>query len=135
MAVARMAISRVDRRAPLDANALAAASFVRNWIRYCHEWPEYVAGMERLATLRAGDCDDMVTCLAALLIRLGYRPGSLRWVIGWRRGRPVHVWLSVRGKATGQWHPLDPSTWRVEPGQSPAPYGRFGRITRHRLEV
>ena len=127
--IARLAVSGVERRAPLDANALAAALFVREWIRYARELPETIANIGALCRIPVGDCDDMVTVLAALLFRLGYAWTHQRFAIGWRDGEAVHVWLEVRGQRG--WIPLDPSTWKIEPGQSPATW--FRRVTHHRL--
>jgi transglutaminase-like putative cysteine protease len=123
-AIARHAVSGVDRRAPIDANALAAAQFVREWIRYSRELPETIANLEALDRIPVGDCDDMVVALSALLWRLGYGWDRQRYGIGHRNGNPVHVWLEARGER-GDWIPLDPSTWRIDPGEDPADFFPF----------
>lgn len=129
--LARISVSGVARRAPVDANALACCLWVREWLRYAYELPETIADLGALDRVPVGDCDDMVTALAGLLYRLGYHWRSQRYAIGYRNGRPAHVWLEVRGRKGGRWIPLDPSTYRLEPGQSPAGY--FGRVERYNL--
>lgn len=131
--LARRAVSNVDRRAPVDANALAAASWVREWVRYAHELPETVANLGALIQAPVGDCDDMVTALASLLWRLGYDWPAQRFAIGYRGAYPRHVWLEVRGQEHPGWIPLDPSTWRLEPGESPERLGLFNRVERYNL--
>ncbi len=70
--------------------------------------------------LRAGDCDDHATLLAALLQALGY---STRFttVAGDPRhaGEFSHVYLEVRDKAEGGWIPLDTTVPRARPGWQP----------------
>lgn len=127
-AMARHAVSRVDRRAPLDANVLALCRWVRDWVRYTHEQPETISTLSALDSIPAGDCDDMCTALAALSWRIGYGWERQRFGIGWKGRHPTHVWLEVRGK-NRRWIPLDASTWHLEPGQSPAATGRFTRST------
>lgn len=129
LALARLAISRVDRRAHHDANALAVAHFVRRWVRYTHESPETVCDLERLAVLQAGDCDDMACACAALLLRLGYR---VRFVVG-HLSWPAHIWVQAWSPRLGRWLDLDPSTHRVDPGQSPASVRPFRKLTHHEV--
>lgn len=129
--IARHAVSNVARRAPLDANALACCLFVRAWLRYARELPETIADMGALSRVPVGDCDDMVTVLAALLYRLGYAWPDQRFVIGHKGGHPAHVWLEVRGQQG--WIALDPATFKIEPGQSPQHIGGFSHTTRATL--
>ncbi len=131
--IARHAVSNVDRRAPLDANALAVCHFVREWLRYAHEYPETIADLGALVRVPVGDCDDMVVCLAALLYRIGYEWEHQRFSIGYKGLQPSHVWLEVKAKKGGRWIPLDAATWKIEPGQSPEHVGGFSRVTRHPL--
>jgi len=132
--LSRHAVSAVDRRAPIDANALAACLFVRSWLRYAREMPETFASLEALTRLPVGDCDDMAIALSALCWRLGYLWHQQRFLIGWEGERPVHVWLEVRG-ARGRWIPLDASTHRIEPGTDPSTIGNFSRVTAYPLEL
>ncbi|MEE9197894.1 MAG: hypothetical protein V3U45_07095 [bacterium] len=132
LAHARHAISLVDRRAPLDANALACCLYIRQWLRYTHEAPETIADLDCLTRYPAGDCDDMVVALAALLLRLGYGYDGMAWCVGWRGAHPAHVWLAVDTPRWGVLQ-LDPSTWRFDPPTPPAPYGRFSSVTTHPL--
>ncbi len=130
--IARHAVSNVDRRAPIDANALATCHFVRDWLRYARELPETIANLGALDRVPVGDCDDMVTALAALLWRLGYDWHQQRFCIGHKGRHAAHVWLEVKGEG-GRWIPLDPATFKIEPGQSPASRGGFSRVSRHPL--
>ncbi len=127
----RLIISQIPRRAPYDANALGLCYFVRDWIRYTHESPETFADLANLVLYPAGDCDDMSIALAALLVRMGYPARHVAFRVGYRRGRGVHVWVSVYSPRVSRWIELDPSTWKLEPGQSPAP--RFEHTTTHPL--
>lgn len=134
LALARLSVSRVARRAHQDGNALAAAAFVRSLVRYINERPETISTWNALLRLRAGDCDDMSVALVALLLRLGYPPQHIKWAIGWRGPTPDHVWLSVYSPRLRRAIDLDPSTFEVALGSSPAARGRFTRVTLHPLE-
>lgn len=129
--LARLSVSQVARRAPVDANALACCLWVREWLRYAYELPETIADLGALDRVPVGDCDDMVTALAGLLYRLGYHWRAQRFCIGYKGGRPAHVWLEVRRRGPGPWLPLDPSTYRLEPGQSPGEH--FARVECYNL--
>ena len=129
--IARHAVANVERRAPLDANALACCLFVREWVRYARELPETIADLGAISRIPVGDCDDMVTTLAALLYRLGYAWSHQRFAIGHKGKYPAHVWLEVRGERG--WIPLDPATFRLEPNNSPEYIGGFSHVTRHTL--
>lgn len=129
--IARYAVSNVERRAPTDTNALACCHFVRDWLRYARELPETIADLGALTRVPVGDCDDMVTVLAALLYRLGYPWAHQRFAIGHKGSHPSHVWLEVRGQRG--WIPLDPATFRIEPGRSPERIGGFSHTTRYTL--
>ena len=129
--LARLSVSNVARRAHVDANALACCLWVREWLRYAYELPETIADLGALNRVPVGDCDDMVCALAGLLYRLGYHWKGQRFAVGYKGGRPAHVWLEVRRQGHGRWIPLDPTTYRLEPGQSPGHY--FGRVERYNL--
>ena len=122
--LARLVVSKVPRTEPYDTNILALGEFVRQWIRYVHEWPETFSSLSALMAHPAGDCDDMVIALAALLRRIGIPFGSMFFVVGFRRtGAGLvakHVWLCVQSSATRKWYTLDPSTFRLRMGQDPA---------------
>ena len=128
--LARLAVSKVDPRATPDANMLAVPLFVRDTIRYAREVPESFAGLEALYQLGAGDCDCMSRAAAAMLIRLGYR---VRWALGWEGAHPTHIWIQAWSDDARQWLDLDPSSWKVEPGQDPQTVRRFDRVTLHNL--
>ncbi len=130
--MARHAISKVPRRAPLDANLLALSTWVREWIRYTHEQPETLSTLGALQRIPVGDCDDMAIALASLVWRLGYPWRRQRFAVGWKGLHPRHVWLEVLG-AGARWVPLDPSTWRLEAGQDPRDTGLFSRTTTYNL--
>lgn len=130
--IARHAVSLVARRAHTDVNALAVCYFVRDWLRYAREFPETIANMGALVRVPVGDCDDMVTVLAALLYRLGYHWVHQRFAIGHKGSHAAHVWLEVLGQ-NGRWIPLDAATFRIEPGTSPERIGGFTRTTRYTL--
>lgn len=130
--IARHSVSNVARRAPTDANAIACCLFVREWLRYARELPETIADMGALVRVPVGDCDDMVTVLAALLYRLGYPWQHQRFAIGHKGSHASHVWLEVLGKQR-RWIPLDAATFRIDPGTSPVAIGGFSRVTRYTL--
>ncbi len=125
--IARHSVAGVERRAHADANAIACCLFVRDWLRYARELPETIADLRALARVPVGDCDDMVVALSALLHRLGYSWRHQRYAIGYKGKRPAHVWLEVLGQQ-GRWIPLDPATFRIEPGESPRALGKFTNV-------
>ncbi|HDZ21924.1 hypothetical protein LCGC14_0784530 [marine sediment metagenome] len=125
--IARHSVANVERRAPLDANALACCLFVRDWLRYARELPETIADLGALRRVPVGDCDDMVVALSSLLYRLGYSWPKQRYGIGYKGRSPVHVWNEVLGE-NHRWIPLDAATFKLEPGQSPARVGGFTSI-------
>lgn len=127
--IARHSVANVDRRAHIDANALACCLFVRDWLRYARELPETIADLGALRRVPVGDCDDMVVALSSLLYRLGYPWSKQRYAIGYKGQSPVHVWIEVLGDGN-RWIPLDAATFRLEPGQSPARLGAFTSIRR-----
>ncbi len=130
--IARHSVAGVERRAHPDANALACCLFVREWLRYAREFPETISDLRALTRVPVGDCDDMVVALSSLLYRLGYHWRAQRFGIGYKGRRPVHVWLEVRG-AQGRWIPLDPATFKIEPGQSPRGAGNFTNVRTYNL--
>jgi hypothetical protein len=126
-ALARHAVAHISRGAPLDANALGVGLFVRSWLRYARERPESIADLSALARVPAGDCDDMVVAIAALLFRLDY-PWPMQWFgLGWKNGQAVHIWNIVALRDRPGRIALDASTFKVPMGQSPARF--FDRVT------
>ncbi len=86
----------------------ALFNFVRNKVRYTRD----VRGVETVQTpvktleYRAGDCDDMVTLLAALLESIGF---ETRFVaMGIVPGHFQHVFLEAQ-LPSGEWMSLDPT--------------------------
>ena len=81
--------------------------FVRDRIRYVRDVfdVETVAIPEKTLELGAGDCDDKVTLLAALLEAIGF---ETRYVaLAWQPGRFAHVILEAW--SGGDWVALDPT--------------------------
>ncbi len=124
--ISRLAVANLPVRAPREWNALALCEFVREVIRYQTEDPETFVSLDALLWLGAGDCDDMAIALAALLMRAGW---PVRFAVGMRDGAAVHVWVRTREQSDGStWFDLDPSTFRVDAGTSPASLGEFDDV-------
>lgn len=93
-----------DQLAEVDA----LFSFVRDHIRYVRD----VRGIETLATptktleMKAGDCDDQSTLLAAMLESLGYRT---RFVIVAFNGSPYFAHVYLQAMTREGWVNLDPT--------------------------
>lgn len=114
--LARQAVGAVPWNAPYDANARAIVDYIRRHVRYTRERPETLVGLEALWALGAGDCDDMAVAVAALGMRLDYRP---RWAVGLDgHGQACHVWAQLLSPASGRWLDCDP-TPGVPLGKSP----------------
>lgn len=66
---------------------------------------EMVQTPQRTLKVRSGDCDDMATLLAAMLLAAGHRPRFC--LVGFRPGGPpTHVYVEVA--VPGGWKTLDP---------------------------
>jgi transglutaminase-like putative cysteine protease len=94
----------------------ALHAFVRDRIRYVRDITDVETVQTPVVTLQmgAGDCDDKVTLLAALLESIGH---PTRFVaVGFRPEDYEHVYLETRLGAG--WIPLE-TTEPVEPGWSP----------------
>ena len=86
----------------------ALFNFVRNNIRYVRDihQVETVATPVKTLEYSAGDCDDMVVLLSALLEAIGY---ETRFVaMGLQPGHFQHVFLEAR-LPSGEWMALDPT--------------------------
>lgn len=93
--------------------------YVRDRIRYVRD-PfnvETVATPQKTVELGAGDCDDKVVLLAALLETIGF---ETRFVaLGWRPGHYSHVILEAW--SGGDWVALDPTEAKDVGWRPPAP--------------
>jgi transglutaminase-like putative cysteine protease len=65
---------------------------------------EYVQSPSRTIKERAGDCDDIATCLAAMLMACGHRVRFA--LVGFEQGAPSHVYVEVL--TPSGWTTLDP---------------------------
>lgn len=88
-------------------------AFVRDGIRYLHDTTdtEVLHTAERVLQQRAGDCDDKVILLCAMLESLGH--DTRLHAVGFRPGDLSHVYCDV--KLGGRWVALDAT--------EPAPMG------------
>lgn len=81
-------------------------ALVRHWVTYTREWPERIVLPARLLETGAGDCDDMVILLGALLTSL-QQPALI--AVGYdAEGHPVHTWIELRGRVLDATSPADP---------------------------
>lgn len=93
------------------AQIRALHEFVRDEIRYVRDPVdlETVATPEKTLELRAGDCDDKSTLLAALLIAIGH-PARFA-ALGFNRGPFSHVLVETQIRNSGEdardWLPLE----------------------------
>lgn len=83
----------------------AVSDWIAEQIRYVHEEPETVVGLEPLLELGAGDCDDMACAVASILATLGWR---CLWAVGYDGAEPVHVW-TIAEAPDGSVVELDPT--------------------------
>lgn len=101
---ARNIISRVGVK-DYAGEARALFRFVQRKIRYVREGAETLQIPEATLQLRAGDCDDMVILLGALLRSVGLQVALV--VGGYAKDQYSHVWLRVM--VNGRWVPMDPT--------------------------
>lgn len=113
--IRELALDVVRYVRPKDYAGEAAAVF--DWVRQNIHYRRDVRGVEvvtwpqKTLEYSAGDCDDMVTLLAALLEAIGQR---VRFVaMGQRPGRFSHVFAEVL--LAGEWVAMDPT--------EPVPFG------------
>ena len=101
------AVDLVAHLAPKDhaGEILALFNFVHDEIRYVWDTRgvEHIHNAENILRQRAGDCDDKVIILGALLESIGH-PTKV-FAIGFRRGELSHVVLLVW--YSGAWVALD----------------------------
>lgn len=121
--IRELALDIVRYESPKDYAAEAAAIFewVQSNIRYVRDvrGVETVQFPEKTLEYRAGDCDDMVTLLAAMLETVGC---EVRFVaMGQTPAKYSHVFAEV--KINGQWAAMDP-TERVPFGWRPPDIAR-----------
>lgn len=98
--------------------ARALFRFVRDRIRYIREPIEGLQTPEATLQMRAGDCDDKVILLGALLVATG---AHVKLVAGGYSPRQFsHVWL--RALVRGHWIPMDPTEPRPMGWEPPLPH-------------
>lgn len=90
--------------------------WLRRNVRYMREYPEVVADVPRLLWAPACDCDDYAVAVATWALAGQY---PARFCLGWRQGRPVHMWADVQ-RSGGDWYPVDPTPGVPGPGILPA---------------
>lgn len=100
----------------------AYAGAIHDWVGQNIQFVRDVDGVETitppawLLATRAGDCDDHVMLVAALMLAVGI---PVRWVVGgWKPNEPEHVWSEVL--VDGEWIAAD-TTRSVGLGDAP-PY-------------
>lgn len=111
-----LGIVAAERAKDFAGEAAAVFQWVQENIRYTRDirGVETVTFPQKTLQYRAGDCDDMVTLLAALLEAIGF---EVRFVaMGMQPGRFQHVFAEV--KLAGEWVAMDP-TEPVEFGWRP----------------
>ena len=127
MVLARTSVANVPRRAPVAFNAIAIGDMVRRLVRYVGEPAETFSDLPALVYLGAGDCDEIAAACAALLLASGH---DVYLVVGWRDGRPEHIWALAA--YDGVVVDVDASHPSISPGESPAPL--FDGMTLHDLD-
>ncbi len=98
----------------------ALHGFVQRDIAFRGEPGEMVQSPETTYRLRAGDCDDHATLLAALLQSIGYKTHFVTVAGDASAPREFsHVYLEAQNRQTGQWIPLDTTEPKAQPGWQP----------------
>lgn len=100
------------------AEIQAIFDWVKKNIRFRGEFKEFLQSPVVTLELRAGDCDDHATLLAALLRTLGHRVRFRTVATGGGRDF-THVYLQVQDRRTGQWISLDTTVARSTLGWEP----------------
>jgi len=87
--------------------AAALQSWVQRHIRYLREYPEVYASPYRTLQWEAGDCDDQVILLCAILrgAKIPCRAAFAFWNDG--DARKGHVWADFYDRARGGWVPIE----------------------------
>ncbi len=98
----------------------ALHAYVQRGIAFRGEPGEMVQSPETTVRLRAGDCDDHATLLAALLQAIGYQTRFV--TVAGHAGAPgefSHVYLEAQNRQTDAWVPLDTTEPKAQPGWQP----------------
>jgi hypothetical protein len=120
--VRRQALTIVQGVASRDQQGEIAAvlQWVKSNIAFRGEWAETVQTPLVTLQLRAGDCDDQSTLMAALLGSLGYKT-RFKTVAADPRAPYAfsHVYIEIFQRKTGQWIALDSTVPQSFPGWQP----------------
>jgi hypothetical protein len=120
--VRRQALTIVQGVASRDQQGEIAAvlQWVKSNIAFRGEWAETVQTPLVTLQLRAGDCDDQSTLMAALLGSLGYKT-RFKTVAADPRAPYAfsHVYIEIFQRKTGQWVALDSTVPQSFPGWQP----------------
>ncbi len=123
---ARRAV-RTLGRSPRAVEPIAICAFLKQF-RYVRERPETLVDLRGLFQLGAGDCDDFAVAAAAMLWRLDW---FCVWCVGWRNGRPAHIWTVTQD--------TDGRVLHVDPTHDLAPCGAnvlpWDRVTFHEVTL
>jgi hypothetical protein len=120
--IRRQALTIVQGVASRDQQGEIAAvlQWVKSNIAFRGEWAETVQTPLVTLQLRAGDCDDQSTLMAALLGSLGYKT-RFKTVAADPRAPYAfsHVYIEIFQRKTGQWIALDSTVPQSFPGWQP----------------
>jgi hypothetical protein len=120
--IRRQALTIVQGVASRDQQGEIAAvlQWVKSNIAFRGEWAETVQTPLVTLQLRAGDCDDQSTLMAALLGSLGYKTRFK--TVAADPSAPYafsHVYIEIFQRKTGQWISLDSTVPQSYPGWQP----------------
>jgi len=116
-AAARQIVGHLKQK-DYAGEARALFRFVRDRIRYIREPIEGLQTPEATLQMRAGDCDDKVVLLGALLTATG---ADVKFVAGGYQPKQFsHVWL--RARIGGRWAAMDPTEPRPMGWEPPLPF-------------
>lgn len=120
--IRRQALTIVQGVASRDQQGEIAAvlQWVKSNIAFRGEWAETVQTPLVTLQLKAGDCDDQSTLMAALLGSLGYKT-RFKTVAADPRAPYAfsHVYIEIFQRKTGQWISLDSTVPQSFPGWQP----------------
>jgi hypothetical protein len=120
--IRRQALTIVQGVASRDQQGeiVAVLQWVKSNIAFRGEWAETVQTPLVTLQLRAGDCDDQSTLMAALLGSLGYKTRFK--TVAADPSAPYafsHVYIEIFQRKTGQWIALDSTVPQSFPGWQP----------------
>lgn len=102
--------------------------WVKNNIEFRGEYAETLQTPLITLQLRAGDCDDHTTLLAAMYESLGFETRFNTVAVG-KSNEYSHVFLEVKNRAQGNWLPVDTTVGASYPGWKP------GNIRRQKIRA